>query len=78
MNAFLQVLGAIYEEQPCLFGIDVNYGGDLPDNFNVFRSFCRVSESRAVAMKVYEAACYVLNGIEEKEGSWIQQDIPLH
>jgi hypothetical protein len=66
---FLQVLGEIYDEQPNLFGIDVKGAGDLPDKFNVFRSFRRGSESRAVAMKVSEADRYVVNRWKKKEAA---------
>jgi hypothetical protein len=47
-DLFLDVLVEIYEEDPKLFGADVSESGDLPDTFNVFRSFRRGSESRAV------------------------------
>ncbi|KAI2504187.1 hypothetical protein MHU86_10301 [Fragilaria crotonensis] len=66
---FLQVLGEIYEEHPGLFGIDIDDAGDLPDKFNVFRSFRRGSESRAVAMKVSEADRYVVNRWKKKEAA---------
>lgn len=66
---FLQVLSEIYEEQPDMFGIDVNGASDLPDKFNVFRSFRRGSESRAVAMKVSEADRYVVNRWKKKEAA---------
>ena len=66
---FLLILGEVYEEQPSLFGIDVQDVGDLPDKFNVFRSFRRGSESRAVAMKVSEADRYVVNRWKKKESA---------
>ncbi|KAI2498992.1 hypothetical protein MHU86_15496 [Fragilaria crotonensis] len=66
---FLQLLSQIYEEQPGLFGIDVNDVNDLPDKYNVFRSFRRGSESRAVAMKVSEADRYVVNRWKKKESA---------
>ena len=66
---FLQVLGEVYEEQPGLFGIEVQDVSDLPDKFNVFRSFRRGSESRAVAMKVSEADRYVVNRWKKKEAA---------
>lgn len=43
--------------------------GDLADKFNVFRSFRRGSESRAVAMKVSEADRYVVNRWKKKESA---------
>ena len=66
---FLQVLGEIYEERPDLFGIDIQDASDLPEKFNVFRSFRRGSESRAVAMKVSEADRYVVNRWKKKEAA---------
>ena len=66
-DAFLKLLGEIYEENSKLFGLDVKDAGDLPEKFNVFRSFRRGSESRAVAMKVSEADRYVVNRWKKKE-----------
>ena len=68
MNAlFLEVLSDVYESNPKLFGLDISGIGDLADKFNVFRSFRRGSESRAVAMKVSEADRYVVNRWKKKE-----------
>ena len=70
MNAlFLEVLSDIYEDNPKLFGLDISEVGDLADKFNVFRSFRRGSESRAVAMKVSEADRYVVNRWKKKESA---------
>ena len=66
-DSFLKLLGEIYEETPRLFGLDIKEAGDLPEKFNVFRSFRRGSESRAVAMKVSEADRYVVNRWKRKE-----------
>jgi hypothetical protein len=60
-KAFLEVIVEIYEENSTLFGLDVNGIGDLLEKFNVFCSFRRGSELRAVAMKVLEADRYVVN-----------------
>jgi hypothetical protein len=61
-EAFLEILGDIFEEMPGLFSRDViQDASDLPEKYNVFRSFRRGSESRAVAMKVSEADQYVVN-----------------
>jgi hypothetical protein len=68
MNAlFLEVLSEIYEEHPKLFGLDIVDASDLADKFNVFRSFRRGSESRAVAMKVSEPDRYIVNRWKKKE-----------
>lgn len=68
-DLFLQLLGEIYEESPSLFGLDVKEASDLADKFNVFRSFRRGSESRAVSMKVSEADRYVVNRWKKKESA---------
>jgi hypothetical protein len=62
---FLEVLSDIYDEH--LFGLDISEVGNLGDKYNVFRSFRRGSESRAVAMKVSEADRYVVNRWKKKE-----------
>ena len=66
---FLDVLTDIYEDHPKLFGLDISGSGDLPEKFNVFRSFRRGSESRAVAMRVTEADRYVVNRWKKKESA---------
>jgi hypothetical protein len=64
---FLEVLSEVYEEHPKLFGLDIVDASDLADKFNVFRSFRRGSESRAVAMKVSEPDRYIVNRWKKKE-----------
>jgi hypothetical protein len=64
---FLEVLSEIFYDQPKLFGYDVVELSDLTDEYNVFRSFRRGSESRAVAMKVSEADRYTVNRWKRKE-----------
>ena len=66
-NLFIEVLVVVYDEHPKLFGLDISEAGELGDKFNVFRSFRRGSESRAVAMKVSEADRYVVNRWKKKE-----------
>lgn len=68
-NLFLDVLGDIYEEHPKLFGLDIRDSSDLSEKYNVFRSFRRGSESRAVAMRVSEADRYVVNRWKKKENA---------
>lgn len=64
---FIQLLVEIFDENPKLFGLDIKDASDLSDKFNVFRSFRRGSESRAVSMKVSEADRYVVNRWKKKE-----------
>ena len=66
---FLQVLVEIYEDQPGLFGVIVKDVGEIPDKYNVFRSFRRGSESRAVSQGVSESDCYVVNRWKKKESA---------
>jgi hypothetical protein len=68
-EVFIEVLTEIYDRRPELFGYDVKSVSDLPDKYNVFRSFRRGSESRAVAMKVSEADRYVVNRWKRKEAA---------
>ncbi|KAI2491132.1 hypothetical protein MHU86_23418 [Fragilaria crotonensis] len=68
-DLFLEVLNEIFEDDPKLFGADIFEASDLADKFNVFRSFRRGSESRAVAMKVSEADRYVVNRWKKKESA---------
>jgi hypothetical protein len=69
-EAFLDMLGEIYDTKPNLFEKEVIQDpSDLPDKYNVFRSFRRGSESRAVAMKVSEPDRYVVNRWKKKEAA---------
>lgn len=70
---FLEALIEIHERRPDLFGYDVESAADLQDKFNVFRSFRRGSESRAVAMKVSEADRYVVNRWKRKESAGVNR-----
>lgn len=78
---FLEVLCDIYVNRPDLFGFDISCTADLTEKFNVFRSFRRGSESRAVAMKVSEADRYVVNRWKKKEmagGNRVGHSIDQH
>ena len=66
---FLQVLVEIYEDHPGIFGVIVKDAGEIPDKYNVFRSFRRGSESRAVSEGVSESDCYVVNRWKKKESA---------
>ena len=69
-EAFLDLLGEIYDEDPALFAKEIiQDASDLPDKYNVFRSFRRGSESRAVAMKVSEPDRYIVNRWKKKEAA---------
>ena len=47
--------------------MDIKTSSDVAEKYNVFRSFRRGSESRAVAQKVSEADRYVVNRWRKKE-----------
>jgi hypothetical protein len=68
MNSlFLEVLSDIYDEHPSCLALTSRKSATLGTKYNVFRSFRRGSESRAVAMKVSEADRYVVNRWKKKE-----------
>ena len=66
---FLEVLSDIFETQPDLVAPDIKNAADLGDKYNVFRSFRRGSESRAVAQKVSEADRYKVHRWKRKENA---------
>ena len=66
---FLEVLSEIFEAQPDLFAPDIKTTADVGDKYNVFRSFRRGSESRAVAKKVSEADRYIVHRWKRKESA---------
>jgi hypothetical protein len=68
-DLFLESLVEIHDRSPELFGYNIESSADLQDKFNVFRSFRRGSESRAVGMKVSEADRYVVNRWKRKESA---------
>ena len=68
-DLFLEVLSNIYEAQPDMFAPDIKNTADLGDKYNVFRSFRRGSEPRAVAKKVSEADRYIVHRWKRKENA---------
>jgi hypothetical protein len=68
-DLFLEVLTDLFEVRRDLFEVDVKSVGDLQEKYNVFRSFRRGSESRAVAKGVSEADRYVVHRWKRKENS---------
>ena len=60
-DLFLELLSEIYEDFRDLFSVDILSSSELSDKYNVFRSFRRGSESRAVSEKVSEGDRYVVN-----------------
>ena len=68
-DLLLEVLTEIYEVKRDLFEVDVRSNLDLQEKYNVFRSFRRGSESRAVARGISEADRYVVHRWKRKEAS---------
>jgi hypothetical protein len=66
-ETFLELLSEIYEDDRDLFAVDVRTTSDLYDKYNVFRSFRRGSESRAVSANVSEGDRYIVNRWRKKE-----------
>lgn len=66
-DLFIELLIEIYELRRELFAVDIKSSSDISEKYNVFRSFRRGSESRAVAQKVSEADRYVVNRWRKKE-----------
>jgi hypothetical protein len=66
-DMFLELLTEIYECHREMFAVDIKSSSDISEKYNVFRSFRRGSESRAVAQKVSEADRYVVNRWRKKE-----------
>jgi hypothetical protein len=61
-DLFLEALSEVFKKQhPELFAVDIKSTSDLFDKYNVFHSFRRGSESRAVAKKVSEPDRYIVH-----------------
>ena len=68
-DLMIDLLTEIYEDHRELFAVDVKSISDVSEKYNVFRSFRRGSESRAVAQKVSEADRYIVNRWRKKEAA---------
>ena len=66
-DTFLILLTEILEEEPDLFAVNIRTTSDLHDKYNVFCSFRRGSESRAVANNVSEGDRFTVNRWRKKE-----------
>jgi hypothetical protein len=66
-ETLLELLGEILEEDRDLFAVDVRLTIDLQEMYNVFRSFRRGLESRAVEKNVSEGDRYIVNRWRRKE-----------
>ncbi len=68
-NPFLEILSEIYDIQRDLFDVDIKFTANLQEKYNVFRSFRRGSESRAVAKGVSKPDRYVVHRWRKKENA---------
>jgi hypothetical protein len=66
-DLFQELMMEIFDSRRDLFEVDVKTGADIQEKYNVYRSFRRGSESRAVAQKVSEADRYVIHRWRKKE-----------
>jgi putative protein kinase ArgK-like GTPase of G3E family len=66
---FHELLGEIFVEHPGYFQSDIKDITDIEDQYSVFRSFRRGSDSQAIAMKVAEADIKVVNRWSRKEAA---------
>ena len=68
-DMFHEVLMEIFDEERNLFAVDIRSPADLVEKYNVFRSFRRGSESRAVSANVSEGDRFMVNRWRKKEKS---------
>ena len=68
-DLFLELLSDVYDDHRDLFAVDILSSSELSEKYNVFRSFRRGSESRAVSEKVSEGDRYVVNRWRKKENA---------
>ena len=67
-DLFIELLTEIFDdEHRDLFAVDIRTASDLAENYHVYRSFRRGSESRAVSMEVSVADRYQVNRWRKKE-----------
>jgi hypothetical protein len=59
----------LFDSHRELFDVDVKSETDIQEKYNVYRSFRRGSESRAIAQKVSESDRYVVHRWRKKESA---------
>ena len=64
---FVELLSEMLEDRREMFPVDIITPSDVSDNYNVFRSLRRGSESRAMDMDVSEGDRYIVNRWRKKE-----------
>lgn len=68
-DSMIELLNEIFDDHRDLFAVDIKSSSEVAEKYNVFRSFRRGSESRAVGQKVPEADRYVVNRWRKKEAA---------
>ena len=68
-DLFQEVMLEIFDSCRSLFDIEVKTVGDVQEKYNVYRSFRRGSESRAMSKNVSEADRYVVHRWRKKESA---------
>ena len=66
-DLFIELLTEIFDEHRDLFAVDIRTAPDVAENYHVYRSFRRGSESRAVSMEVSVSDRYQVNRWRRKE-----------
>jgi hypothetical protein len=77
-DLFIEFLTEIFDDQRDLYAVDIRTSSDIGENYHVYRSFRRGSETRAVSMEVSAADRYQVNRWRKKEkaiGSKMSQPI---
>ena len=66
-EVFIELLTEIFDDHRDLFAVDIRTFSDIAENYHVYRSFRRGSETRAVSMEVSAADRYQVNRWRKKE-----------
>ena len=68
-DIFHELMLELFDSHRELFDVDVKSETDIQEKYNVYRSFRRGSESRAIAQKVSESDRYVVHRWRKKESA---------
>jgi hypothetical protein len=68
-DLFQELMLELFDTRRELFDVDVKSDADIQEKYNVYRSFRRGSESRAVSQKVSESDLYVIHRWRKKESA---------
>ena len=68
-DVFHELMVELFHYRRELFDIEIKSESDISDKYNVYRSFRRGSESRAMSRKVIEADRYIVHRWRKKEAA---------